>query len=100
MQDNTDFKITEREAERLLMTMRYQRLHQEAYHYPARQDQIDMALAVYLDTLIDVTLILEETVADTLGLIEICEWENIPDWMMTGAPNLETYRRWIKTGRV
>ena len=58
MTDNTEFDITEVQAERLLITMRYRRLHQEAYGYPATQKQIDTAVEIYYITLMDVTLAL------------------------------------------
>ena len=100
MTDNTEFDITEVQAERLLITMRYRRLHQEAYGYPATQKQIDTAVEIYYITLMDVTLALSEMVDETDGLAEACVWEDIPEWIAAGAPNPETYRRWQVTGRI
>jgi hypothetical protein len=100
MPDNTAFDITEVQAERLLITMRYRRLYQEAYGYPASQKQIDTAVEIYYMTLMDVTLALAEMVDENDGLKEVCEFADIPDWMMAGAPNPETHRRWVITGRI
>lgn len=100
MQDNTEFGLTEVQAERVMITLRYRRLHQEVYGYPASQKQIDTAVEIYYMTLMDVTVSLQAMADETDGLSEACEFADIPAWMAAGAPNPQTYRRWITTGRV
>jgi len=100
MPDNTEFGLTEVQAERVMITLRYRRLHQEAYGYPATQKQIDTVVEIYYITLMDATLALSEMLDESDGLAETCEWEDIPAWIAAGAPNPETYRRWQVTGRI
>lgn len=100
MQDNTEFGLTEVQAERVMITLRYRRLHQEVYGYPASQKQIDTAVEIYYMTLMDVTLALAEMADETDGLSEACEFADIPAWMMAGAPNPETHRRWHAVGLI
>ena len=100
MQDNKEFQLTEAQAERLLITMRYRRLHQQAYGYPATQVQIDTAVETYYNMTMDVTLHLEEMLDETVGLTEVCGFTDIPDWMVAAAPNPATYNRWLTTERI
>jgi len=99
MQDNIN-GVTELQAEAMLLTMRYRRLHQEAYGYPARQTQVDTALERLQYTLTDATLDMEEMLDESHGLAEVCNDDGIPKWMIAGAPNPETFRRWLTTGQI
>ena len=100
MQHYTEFQLTEAQAERLLITMRYRRLHQLAYGYPATQVQIDTAVETYYTMSMDMTLHLEEMLDETVGLAEVCGFTDIPDWIVAAAPDPATYRRWLTTERI
>lgn len=100
MQDNTEFQLTEAQAERLLITMRYRRLHQLVYGYPATQVQIDTAVETYSTMLVDVTLHLEQMLDETFGLADVCGFTDIPDWIVAAAPDPATYNRWLTTERI
>jgi hypothetical protein len=100
MQDNKEFGLTEAQAKRVLIALRYRRLHQLAYDYPATQVQIDTAVETYYTMTMDVTLHLEEMLDETVGLAEVCGFTDIPDWMVAAAPNPTTYNRWLTTGRI
>lgn len=100
MQDNTDTTLSERQAERIFREKKYQRLYQQVYGYPPTQFHVESSLEMYYSMGLDVLLYLEEMVDETDGLAEVCEFEDIPEWMTAAAPNPETYRRWVVTGRI
>lgn len=97
MSDNTT-NIDEYTAEMMYRTMRYKRLHTEAYGYPPTQFQVDSSLEMYRIVLVDVMPDLEEMLSESHGLYEVCRDVNIPEWMSAAAPNPETYNRWRMTG--
>jgi hypothetical protein len=100
MSDNADTQLSERQVETLYREMKYKRLYRLAYGYEPTQFHVDTSLEMYYNMGLDTILDLEEMINETDDLAEVCEFEDIPAWMMAAAPNPATYRRWLTTGRV
>lgn len=100
MQDNTDTQLNELQAEAIYREMKYKRLYQLAYGYAPSQKTVDESLQMYYDLGLDTIEDLEEMVSETVDLADACDFLDVPTWMAAAAPNPQTHRRWLTTGRV
>ena len=100
MQDNVNTDITELQAEQVFREKRYRRLYELAYGYAPSQMLVDRSLDMFYQMELDLIDDLMEMIHETDDLKDVCEVADIPAWMTAGAPNPQTYRRWLTTGRI
>ena len=100
MQDNVNTDITELQAEQVFREKRYRRLYELAYGYAPSQMLVDRSLDMFYQMELDLIDDLAEMIHETDELAEVCEVADIPAWMTAGAPNPQTYRRWLTTERI
>ncbi len=101
MQNETpEVTITELQAERMFRGMRYCRLYRLAYGYAPSQMMVDRSLDMFYQMELDLIDDLVEIIHETDDLEDACDFLEVPAWMTGAAPDPQTYRRWLTTGRV
>ena len=101
MQNETpEITITELQAERMFRAMRYCRLYKLAYGYAPSQMLVDRSLDMFYQMEMDLIDDLVEMIHETDELDEVCDIADIPAWMTAGAPDPQTYTRWLTVGRI